>query len=78
MDINDHKALAEKLESNVKALLNDFSSVLGKHGFAEFRVVSFSVGHRSESKHVAFAGTPCPTKCKAMPDGTVECFPDCS
>lgn len=86
MNIKEQRELAAKLESNVGALIGDFNEILHQHGFGEFTVISFAIGHR-EAEHklrtygalqTAIAGSPCPTKCKVLPDGQIECRPDCS
>jgi hypothetical protein len=79
MNINDHKETAAKLEQNVSKLMGGFDDVLKQFGFTEFKVISFSIGPRSEAtKMLSFIGSPCPTKCRVLPDGQIECGPDCS
>lgn len=78
MNLNESKALAQKLESGAPTLLRKFKRILEEQGISEVEVVSFAVIASTDSeKLITFAGTPCPTKCVLLPDGTIECKPVC-
>lgn len=78
MDIKQTKALAEKVQSNVAELLSEFTGVLEKRGFKGIEVISFSIGnHNDRMKLTSFVGSPCPTICRVLEDGRVECRPEC-
>ena len=78
MTAEERKALAKMVQGKLDVLLDDFRAVLSKHGIEGVKVISFSLAPSTEArKHLAFGGSPCPTKCVVLPDGRVECKPVC-
>jgi hypothetical protein len=79
MNVEKHKGRAKEMEAQVQVLLEDFNKVLAARGFGDLKVVSFAVGPAADkARLLTFAGSPCPTKCRVLPDGQIECAPDCS
>lgn len=79
MDLNKHKTSSKNMEAQVSNLQEKFNTILSQNGFEQFKVISFRVAHRDVHDSMrTFAGSPCPTKCRVLPTGEIECGPDCS
>jgi hypothetical protein len=82
MEPEDHKEATRQVQAQVDEILRHFNRVLADtytFNGEKYAVVSFKIAPIRDLKdHLRLAAAPCPTKCVLLPNGAIECRPDCS